>query len=37
MGIRLIEENFVKISNGLVRHDSLKLAQSIIEIHNRCK
>lgn len=37
MGIRLIEEDLVKIKNGLVRHDSLKLAQTIIDIYNRSK
>ncbi|NMA66405.1 MAG: YvcK family protein [Clostridiaceae bacterium] len=37
MGVRLIEKDFVKISNGLVRHDSLKLAQSIIDVHNITK
>jgi uncharacterized cofD-like protein len=32
MGIRLIEKDLVKISNDLVRHDSDKLAQAIMEI-----
>lgn len=32
MGIRLLEKDLVKISNDLVRHDSDKLAQAIIDI-----
>lgn len=32
MGVRLLEKDFVKISNDLVRHDSDKLAEAIIDI-----
>lgn len=33
MGIRLIEKDLVKINNDLVRHDSDKLAQAIMDIY----
>ncbi|MDD5617527.1 MAG: YvcK family protein [Candidatus Omnitrophica bacterium] len=34
LGYKVIADNFVSISNGLVRHNDLKLAQEIIKIFN---
>ncbi len=35
MGIRLVEKDLAKIKNDLVRHDSDKLAQAIMDIYKR--
>lgn len=31
-GVKIIGDNFVSIKNGLVRHDSKKLAEAVIDL-----